>query len=73
MKEQVVSKHSTNEQLELYRALYAIGNKVVINGKTEFTEEAKELQKVHHSSISILKKLRQTKIIVPYSKVKNLS
>lgn len=60
MKIQIVPKINKEKETELFEALVFIREKKQ-NG--EFTVKAKKFQEEFHSSISILKKLRQTKLI----------
>ncbi len=73
MKQQINLKFSGKERKKLESALLYINEKTEAGPDTigtDFTKRAKELQKEYHSSISILKKLRQTKIVKPYTKIK---
>jgi len=73
MKQQSNLKFKGKERKKLEDALLYINERTKAGPDTvgtDFTNRAKELQKEYHSSISILKKLRQTKIVKPYTKIK---
>lgn len=60
MTKQLTSRLNLEEQAKLHKALSFIGERKVDGS---FSKRALKLQEEHHSSVSILKKLRSTKVV----------